>query len=349
MLRLVDHHGVVPQVYGALSTGSHLLPAQPLEKLRSRYQDNARKALWFTGELVRILTHLESAGIAALPYKGPVLAKMLYGEVTHRQFGDLDILILPADVLKARAALFDLGYQPSIALAPNIEKTYVETGYELSFHAPHASNLLELQWRITPRFYSIDFDMTGFFERAEEIRPGSNLHPGSIRTLCPQDLLLVLCVHAAKHVWAQLSWLCDIAQLMRCRQLDWDAIHHEARRLGIERIVNLNVLLAHHLLGSPLPQQIHERLKEDPSTRSLAHEILRIVERSAPYDTESISYFRLMLRLRERRRDQVRLLWRLTVTPSLSEWSTVCLPKPLHKLYGVVRLSRLAKRLASAG
>jgi hypothetical protein len=345
MLRLVDHHRAVPQVYSELSALSHLVPVEHLNALRLRYEENARKTLWFTGELVRIVGHLESMGIKALPYKGPVLAQTLYGEVARRQFGDLDILILPTDVLKAKAALLDLGYKPAIVLAPWIETACVTTGYEYSFSAAHRSNLLELQWRILPRFYSIDFDVAEFLERGDEIVVGGCY----IRTLRAEDLLLVLCVHAAKHVWGQLSWLCDIAQLLKTRQLDWNAIHGEARQLGIERIVSLNLLLAQKLLGSQLHSSRQTwAFQKDPSPAVL-DEILRIIERSAPYDTESLSYFRLMMRLRERWQDRGRLLWRLTVTPSVSEWSAVQLPQPLQPLYRLLRLSRLAKRLASAG
>ena len=86
MLHLVDHHRVVPQVYGALSALSDLVPAQPLDQLRFRYQENARKALRLTAELVRIVRHLQSMGVRVLPFKGPILAQLLYGEVTRRQF-----------------------------------------------------------------------------------------------------------------------------------------------------------------------------------------------------------------------------------------------------------------------
>jgi hypothetical protein len=418
MLCLVDHHRVVPQVYGALSSFPHLVPAQQLDALRLRYQNNARKTLWFTAELLRILSHLESAGIKTLPYKGPVLAQTLYGEVTHRQFGDLDVLILPADVPKAKAVLLELGYKPSIELAPPIEKRYVETGYEYSFNAVCGPNLLELQWRILPRFYSIDFDVADLVGRSDKIslgnremmedgrprpsvyitspmreiaectatqqprkkwneppwngreaapEPGpqrkpwveSETPPGpsaakdqrprglgrTVRTLRREDLLLVLCVHAAKHVWVQLSWLCDIAQLAKSQQLDWNAIQDEAQRLGIERILSLNLLLAHKLLGATLTPQIQKRLRDDPSTTILAGETLRIIERSTHFNTESIPYFRLMMRLRERWQDQARFLWRLTFTPSVSEWSAIRLPKHLQPLYRLVRLSRLSKKL----
>jgi hypothetical protein len=374
-LHLIDHHRVVPQVYDALSAFSHLIPTQPLNALRLRYQGNARKALWFAAELVRVVSHLESAGIKTLPYKGPVLAQILYGEVTQRQFSDLDILILPEDVPKSKAALRNLGYKTEIELAPHIEKAFIETGYEHSFRSAHGASL-ELQWRIMPRFYSVDFDVADFFQRADEINFGG--HP--VRTLRPEDLLLVLCVHAAKHVWVQLSWLCDIAQLAKSPQLAWNAIQDEAKRLGIERIVNLNLLLAHKLLAAPLPKDppsnCHsERSEEsavagncknatswrpksrpsnmqfpsaeDPSTTVLADEMLRIIARSTHYDTESLPYFHLMMRLRERRHDQARFLWRLALTPSVSEWSAIPLPKPLQPLYRPVRLLRLAKRLPS--
>jgi hypothetical protein len=374
LLALVDHHRVVPQAYGALSAFAHLIPVQPLDALRSRYRDNARKTLWFTGELIRILAHLESAGIKALPYKGPALAETLYGEVTQRQFGDLDVLILPEDVPKAKAALLALGYKPGLHLAPSLETSYVESGYEYSFSAAQGPNLLELQWRIVPRFYSIDLDVADLFARAKWVDNSREAAPAHsprrkpwvdsetppipigtkdharyslLRTLRPEDLLLALCIHAAKHVWVQLSWLCDIAQLVKSRPLDWNAIQDEARRLGIERIVSLNLLLAHKVLGSAMPPAIQSRVQEDPSTTILAAGILRIIESSVHYDTESIPYFRLMMRLRERWQDQARFLWRLASTPSVSEWSAVQIPKPLQPLYRLVRLWRLARRLAS--
>jgi hypothetical protein len=202
--------------------------------------------------------------------------------------------------------------------------------------------LLDLQWRIVPRFYSIDFDVAGFLDRSDEIIVGG--HP--VRTLCAEDLLVVLCVHAAKHAWVQLSWLCDIAQLVNSAQLDWNAIQQEVQRLGIERIVNVNLLLAYKLLEMPLPSVIGARVIEDPSTADLADEILPIIKHSAHYETESAAYFRLMLRLRERWQDRARLLSRLIFTPSVSEWNAVRLPKSLQAVYRAVRLSRLVKRLA---
>src|SRR5579864_1468878 len=55
VLRLVDHHRVVPQMYSELSALSRWVPVQHLNALRLRYQDNARKTLWFTGNWFALL------------------------------------------------------------------------------------------------------------------------------------------------------------------------------------------------------------------------------------------------------------------------------------------------------
>ncbi len=144
-----------------------------------------------------------------------------------------------------------------------------ESGYEYIFDGAHGRNLVEVKWQILPRFYSIGFEVDNFFERAV----GINVAGHKLRTLCDQDLMLVLCVHAAKHGWMQPSWLCDVAQLARSRALDWRALRVEAERLGIARIVAVSFLLAHKLLASALPAQLD--VQADPASGALAQRVLR--------------------------------------------------------------------------
>jgi len=164
-----------------------------------------------------------------------------------------------------------------------------------------------------------------------------------LRTLCDQDLMLVLCVHAAKHGWKQLSWLCDIAQLARSRALDWAALLAQAQKLGVARIVSVTFLLAQKLLGATVPALLN--LEGDAKAEGLALRILQQIVTEEEFDPESLAYFRLMLELRERGRDRASFLWRLCVTPGVGEWSAIQLPRPLFPLYRVVRVCRLARRL----
>jgi hypothetical protein len=335
---LARHHAVVPQIYRSLSTIRDIAPPDSIAALRQSQERNARHTLWLTRELLRILEKLESCGVSVLPYKGPVLAEILYGNVTMRQFSDLDLLIHSSGLPRIKSALAELGYEPGIELTQREERDYLESGYEHTFDHHLGRNLVEVQWRILPRFYSVDFDVDGFFQRAVP-RTVSGM---TLRTLCAEDLLLVLCVHAAKHAWQQLSWLCDIAELARSQQIDWNAVEEKSKRLGIQRIVAISFALAHQLLeGAPSKLCLGGGFG---SIENLTNEIIPTLAEGADHNTESISYFWLMIRVRERWRDRIKFLWRLIVTPSVGEWSAIHLPAPLFPLYRAVRAFRLLSR-----
>jgi len=340
-IALADNHQVIPQVGRALEPCSADVPSAAFAVLQEKYRANARSALWFTRELARIVSYFDGRGILAIPYKGPLLAHTLYGDVTARQYHDLDILVLPEEVNRAKAALADLGYVCSLNLRKEIEPAYVSSGYEYSFDGASRPHAVELQWQVLPRFYSVDFDLEACFRRATEMRVGDC----SFLNLCPEDLLLILCVHAAKHLWAQVSWLLDLSKLARTMTIDWNSAWERAEGLGIQRIVALNLELAHEF-GSSVPDRIHAWFKAEDGNLVLREEIAQRIRVGEECDTQSMSYFRLMSRMRERRKNKARMWWRLLWTPSVSEWNEIRLPQPLFRFYSVVRLLRLAKRFA---
>lgn len=345
LLDLAEHHGVIPQLYLSLAAFNDVVPPDSFDALRHSQQNNARQTLWLTRELLHILEKLDSHAIAALPYKGPVLAEILYGNVTMRQFSDLDLLIHSSDLPRIKSVLAELGYEPGLELTEREQRDYLKSGYEYTFDGPQGRNLAEVQWRILPRFYCVDFDIDGFFHRATPCTVSGM----TLRTLSTEDLMLVLCVHAAKHAWQQLSWLCDIAQLARS-QIDWNEVQQQAEHLGIQRIVDVTFVMAHKLLGTPFPE-MHGGAPSKfrlggvfDLNEPLVNEIIPTLARGADYNTESFPYFRLMIRLRERWQDRVKFLWRLIFTPSVAEWSAIRLPSPLFPLYHVVRIFRLISR-----
>jgi hypothetical protein len=336
-VRLTKHHGTGPLVYRSLSAFTHATPSPVLEQLRRDYERNAQKSVWLTHELIRILDCLESRGIPAIPYKGPVLAKTIYGDIAWRRFSDLDILIRATDVWGAKAAVHELGYTPTLDMNEAELGAHVASGHEWSFDGPLGSNLLEIQWRVLPRFYAVEFSIDNFFQRASRVDLGGR----SVRTLAPEDLLLVLCAHTAKHVWSRLSWLCDIAETMRSQPIDYISAYRTAEGLGIEKIVAVNFLLQNQLLGVPVPVRFR---KNDPEIECLAKTARQVLIGGSEYDAPSIDYFRLMVRLRERFQDKFRFLVRLIFTPSVGEWSTVRLPVCLFPLYRGIRVFRLMAR-----
>jgi Uncharacterised nucleotidyltransferase len=341
LLRLTEHHRLIPQVHAELCEVSELVPRATSERLRNRYEANVRHTLRLTRDLVRVLERFESRGIPVLAYKGPTLAAILHGDFTQRQYSDLDLLVHPSDVENSKSALFELGYKPGRSLTPRQEESYIRSGYEYVFDQPDARNVLELKWRILPHFYSIEFDVSGLFDRSILVEVSG--HP--MRTLCAEDLLLLLCVHAAKHAWSELSLLWDVSRHTRSQSINWNRVREQASQLGIRRILDMNLALAQNLMGNTVPSTGREQVESKRAIGLLMERILPVITHAQQVDTESISYFCLMLTLRERWRDRACFLWRLLLTPNIGEWSTVRLPSRLFPLYHLVRMYRLARRL----
>ncbi|MGC1451270.1 MAG: nucleotidyltransferase family protein [Candidatus Sulfotelmatobacter sp.] len=338
---LADRHGTQPLLYQALAGVEDAVPPEDISSLRQSYQTNLHKALFLGRELIRIVERLSALGVEVLPYKGLALAELIYGDIALRQSGDIDLLIRLQDFSRIRGAVRELGYTPHFTLPPVEERAYLQSGYESAFDGSAGPNLLEVQWAIQPRFYAIDFDMDGLFQRAVSVSVAG--HP--MKTLSSEDLLLVLSAHAAKHVWGRLVWLCDIARIMGLSTLDWSWIGAQAKSLGIVRIVRATMLAAHRLLGAAIPPAAHASLPEDSATPALAEEIQSHIVCETAFNIESVAYFKLMMRLRERRADRRRFLQRLVFTPGPGEWQAVHFPAFLFPLYRLVRLSRLAARL----
>ncbi len=331
------YHRVLTAVYATLH-GRPEVPASIQSALRARYLRHCQRAMRFSAELAGILQHFNARKIPVIAQKGPALAHMLYGDSAMREFGDLDLLVTPADVPRAVAALSELGYEKNLTLSPRQEKAYLRSGYEYVFGRGVERNLVELQWNLVPRFYAVDVNIGQLFARSRELE----FEGCRALTLGQEDQLIFLCIHAAKHQWAQLGMVRDIAALAAFN-LDWELVLRQARSVGILRIVLISLLLADEFTGRGPAKQL-ARLKETAAGRQFVSEILERLTATIEIHPESPAYFRLMLRIRERLSDRAKFLWRLATTPSLGEWEAIQMPDMFFPLYRIIRAARLVRR-----
>ncbi|HEY6767461.1 MAG TPA: nucleotidyltransferase family protein [Candidatus Sulfotelmatobacter sp.] len=341
LFQLADQHGVTGLLYQSFAEVQEAVPSGQMRRIRELYEVNLHKVLLTAGELLRILDCLDAKRIEVIPYKGVALAETLYGDFAARQSGDIDLLIRPQDLTRITEAVKGLGYTPHRQFSRQEERAYLTSGYERAFDGAAGINLLEVHWALQPRFYAVEVDMEGLFRRAVPISVAGR----EMRTLSPEDLALVLSLHAAKHLWARLIWLCDIARLAQSPSPDWKWIESEAQALGMARILRVTLLLAHGLLQAPLPAKIESAILDDRAAQEWTRRIGSQVADGGTSCVESWSYFRDMMKLRERPSDRMRFLWRLALTPGPGEWQAIRLSESLFPLYRIVRLSRLAARL----
>jgi hypothetical protein len=345
LIRKAHQHGSLSLLCWNLSNHfADAVPEPAMRQLRTQFQANAQQNLGLTRELRQLIHLLEEHEVGVIPYKGPVLAAQLYGDLLLRQCSDLDILVRREDVPRATELLAARSFHPKRPLAVP-EATYLRDEYARSFVRAEDQMVLELHWTIRPRYCAFRIDPAQFWAGHQ----WTSVAGTRVRTLAPEDLLLILCVHASWHLWGRLQWISDIAELVRTYPgIDWPRMLTQAQALGSRRMVLLGLLLASSLLDVPLPVVVSEQIQADPAITSLAvFACDRLLHETGerPRSETKMAERAYLLRMRERWPDRLGYclhLARDVVPPSQHERTALPLPPLLSPLYYVMRPFRLA-------
>jgi hypothetical protein len=347
-----QYHAVLPLVTQNLQLHfSGLVPKRVLLFLNEAARHYQRRNLAFTGELLRILALFEKLSIEAIPFKGPSLAIMAYGNISLRMFADLDILIHQEDLIRARDALVADGYIAEFTLTPLQECAYRKAECALQLRHPSHDDVVELHWLLTERYLSINFPVEALWRRSCTAKIGRK----TVKALAPEDLFLYLCVHGSKHHWERLEWLCCVAEVAAANPaMDWRVVAERAQAWGIERMLHLALLAAHKLLAAPLPDPLRSDTEKDIAAAHLAEQAAAALfsgkSREADQRNKGGDWYIRLLRMRERWPDKFRILAYSSVrVPHPNSQEFFRLPSQLAFLYYVLRPARLLGATVWAG
>ena len=327
-------NGVGPLLYRSLKTlAPDAVPPPIMEKLQKNYYQNVAHNLALDDQLGTLLRDFQAAGIPAIPYKGPALATSAYGNIALRVFGDLDILIEKKDVQRAADLMISLGYSPDLQFTPDQLQAYVHHFNELPFTRPNKA-MVELQWQIVPDHFAFPVEPLCLWnDRMSE----QTCQPG-YRSIPPEKLLLMLCVHGAKDSWGRLAWICDVAELLRrSGDLDWAGLLSLAQKTGGLRMLHLGLHLAHDLLEAPLPEGILRRISKDRTVAKTAQIIRERVFGRIDGNEGVLETCIFYIKMRERYRDKVRFLIRTFSRPVRGQWDQLGLEGPCARVSNVIR------------
>lgn len=347
LLQTAARHGITPLLYWNLNaTCPEAVPKSILAQLRDYFHINARQNLFLSAELLKLLNLFQTHGISAIPFKGPVLAALAYGNLSLRQCSDLDILVSEREFLKTKDLLLSQEYQPQ-----------VEMSWEAHFMHRDGRVIVDLHQAITPRFFPIAFDFERLWKHLEPISFAGT----TVFTFLPEDLLLILCVKLVKDCLqgtARLAQICDIAELVRVYQgMDWERVIKEACTLGSKRMLFLGLLLAKELLGTAFPEKILQSIQADPVLKAIALKLrtwLFQKHARSHVSFESVVYKdikRGIVYLKARERLQERVLYFLhwaclLIIPTEDDRKLLQLPASLSFLYYLIRPPRLVRKYA---
>ena len=257
---LAAEHGMAPLVSYHLTNLPAPVPLAVRERAQRELRSHATRNMQLAGELIRVLGYLRQQQITAAAYKGVALARQFYGRQVLRQVSDVDILVPQEQVPRAGQLLAELGYRPIQAMTPRQERALLHTGCELALWSPDKRVQLEIHWNVAPAYVGISVKKLGLWDRLQTM----DWDGTPVAVPSTGDLLILLCVHGAKHRWQELKWIGDLHALVGANpQLDWPALMAAAQNLGTRRVLLLGLRLTHELYGLSLPGEVHAAMAAD--------------------------------------------------------------------------------------
>jgi hypothetical protein len=341
--QLAEAHHVFPLLCHAVLKEPAIRLHKPLrQRMETRARGLAMGGTYRAAQLVELLTALEVDGVQALPLKGPVLAARGYGNLGLRESCDLDILVAPHDVVRCAAVLGRLGFTGWNVNHYHVA-AHLRSESEHNFVCDARRIAVDLHWGLSRPYFPLALPFADLWARRRVISLGGREVPA----LSPQDMLLHLCFHGAKHAWEYLGLVCDVAAVMGAEpDIDWEGLMSLADNTGTRRILLLGLHLSRELLDSQLPTEIARQISSESILRSLAANARQHLNGQAPSAATlagQAAAALFFIRVRERLSDRARYCYWATV-PNMRDWETSRLPPWLSFVHILSRPIRLLKR-----
>lgn len=197
-----------------------LLPLMPQEvkaTFDEMYRETLLQNLRLRTALENLLRQFAEAGIEVVPLKGVVLAERVYGNIAWRSIRDIDLLVHRADIPHIDALLRGDRYF-SKETEGDAQTFWAIEGTETK-HTRADAPIIELHWGLSKRpTYRHGLVAEAIWARTQT----ETWHGQTIRVLSRADELRYLAIHCtADHLYSQLNWLVDIAEIVHQLPGDW--------------------------------------------------------------------------------------------------------------------------------
>lgn len=245
----------------SITLGSENVPAHWLEE----YKTIDDRISSYMDELEKVAQLLDQKGIKLLALKNSGITKGLYPHFGSCPMGDVDVLVSKLAFRQAHSMLTEAGYLlkfRSPLEEDNIEAAEHGGGAEYSVILDNGEHLwFELQWRpVAGRWIQPEQE-----PKVDDLIERSNTIMGSkVRLLSPEDNLLQVALHTAKHSFVRAPGFrlhTDVDRIATVENIDWDIFIARVCELKTKTAVYLSLAMAKTLLGTEIPETVLNALK----------------------------------------------------------------------------------------
>jgi hypothetical protein len=334
---LVRHHRLVPLVAFNLGASITQTSSPELEcvihELRQLTSENMLQALRSLAELRRVSMEFVAHNIRVRVLKGLPLAQSVFGDLSLRAAGDIDLLIDESALVEADRVLRGLGYQGLFQVnrfTPRQLNFYRSHWKDIAYRNPATGFEVDLHWRCFR-----NSKMPGRELCAARGQQTASFGGFAVETLPRMEALLYLCVHGTLDGWIYFKSLVDVAaQVREMTEMELDLLARLATNYAILPELTAALILVQRYLA--IDHWSQSLLSESDAT--VAH-ILRYAGRSLVQsgflaDRDAIpiaTTIAFELGLRRDFRYRFELLLRVLFRARM--WETIPLPDFLFGIY----------------
>jgi len=341
VVEIAKTHGLLSYLYKNLKkTCSNLVPGEIFAELKNYYFANSARNLALCVKLIGIINLFKESNITAVPFKGPVLAETVYGEIGFRSFIDLDILVSREDAVQARNLLIENGFSLTAEIPENQIERYLDCENFFTLYDKSWKINIDLHWEITGRYSLKPIYLESIYNRLEKVK----LVDQDVFSLGFEDLLIYLCIHGSSHCWEKLELICSVAEIVKSGKIDdWAALEKKAGRLRCRKMLYAGLGLAEDLFEVNLPEGVEKRIRKTWFMNTLKKQIHnKLFYGKIPFSEKlswRFSFFHFFIR--DSLFDAVKYSLRMFFRPTIREWINYPLPSKFLFLYYILRPFRI--------
>ncbi|MBI9047760.1 MAG: nucleotidyltransferase family protein [Anaerolineaceae bacterium] len=216
-------------------------------------------------ELDRLTALLAKNDIPLIALKNGGIARGIYHCLGCCPMGDIDTLVEKVNFRRAHEILLKDGYQ--FEFRSPLEETEISAaenagGAEYWKILPGGEKFwLELQWRpIAGRWIRPDQE-----PRTEDLMKRSISIDGTkVRMLSPEDNLLQVALHTAKHSYVRAPGFrlhFDVVRIVEGQPVDWEKFVNRVIQLQVKTPVYFSLMIPKELFNAPIPDIVLERIR----------------------------------------------------------------------------------------
>lgn len=216
-------------------------------------------------ELERVAKRLQQDNIRIVALKNAGITTGIYKVPSCSPMGDIDLLVSTNDFHKAHEILIsDLGYTfefRSDLEDEDLEEAFKSGGTEYCKDVNGYKVWLELQWRpVAGRWIQPHNEPNG----NELIARAIPIENSSVHLLSPEDNLLQVCLHTAKHSYCRAPGFrlhSDVDRIVRFTDINWTAFVEQVKKMKLKTAVYYSLIIPRDILETPIPVKVIQQLR----------------------------------------------------------------------------------------